>query len=299
MLAQTASKGGNLLLSVGPDGEGRIPEASVKRLRQVGQWLEVNGESIYGTRSATLGQLPWGLVTRKSETLYLHVLHAPENRELFVPNVEQVSGNASLLATGEILQWQKVDGGMVIQLPDVLPDRRNTVVVLPTSGVDFDSLESDAMTYFVDRQSGSIELSPHLAELAGGAEQKSLRYWLYFGQWKYYPTIVGMEKPADVAKWSLRVIEPGEYRVSLVYAADDTEVGQEGRIIFDGLSGEQSLLFRVLETAPMSTGKPVLTVTHELGIMDFERGVADLSIAPLREGVNLFKIERIVMTPVD
>ncbi len=63
--------------------------------------------------------------------------------------------------------------------------------------------------------------------------------------------------------------------------------------------GEQSLLFRVLETAPMSTGKPVLTVTHELGIMDFPKGVADLSIAPIEKGVNLLKIKKIILDPVD
>jgi alpha-L-fucosidase len=44
-----ASKGGNYLLNIGPDGNGHVPEESAKRLREVGDWLKVNGDAIYGT----------------------------------------------------------------------------------------------------------------------------------------------------------------------------------------------------------------------------------------------------------
>ena len=45
------SKGGNYLLNVGPDGKGVIPEASVKGLQQMGEWLQINGEAVYGSGS--------------------------------------------------------------------------------------------------------------------------------------------------------------------------------------------------------------------------------------------------------
>ncbi len=171
--------------------------------------------------------------------------------------------------------------------------------MLSTSGAELDRVGIDARAHFIDAQSGSIEMSSQLAQLEGSAVHKNLRYWLYFGQWKYFPTITGMKGPADVARWRLQVTEPGEYRVSLVYAADAHEAGQEGRLALAASGMEQSMLFRVLETDAISTGKPALTVTHELGIMDFPEGSTDLSIAPIQDGVNLFKIKKVVLDPVD
>lgn len=50
LLAQTVSHGGNLLLNIGPDADGTIPVIQQERLLQVGLWLKINGEAIYGTR---------------------------------------------------------------------------------------------------------------------------------------------------------------------------------------------------------------------------------------------------------
>ncbi|HRP07262.1 MAG TPA: alpha-L-fucosidase [Gemmatimonadales bacterium] len=54
ILVETASKGGNLLLNVGPDGTGRIPEQSVRGLREIGAWMAVHGEAIHGTTGSPM-----------------------------------------------------------------------------------------------------------------------------------------------------------------------------------------------------------------------------------------------------
>jgi alpha-L-fucosidase len=52
VLCDLVSRGGNLLLDIGPDGDGTIPVIMEQRLLEIGDWLKVNGEAIYGTRSA-------------------------------------------------------------------------------------------------------------------------------------------------------------------------------------------------------------------------------------------------------
>jgi alpha-L-fucosidase len=59
-LCDIASKGGNYLLNVGPKADGSFPEASVRLLGEIGNWMKVNGESIYGTQSANINQPSWG-----------------------------------------------------------------------------------------------------------------------------------------------------------------------------------------------------------------------------------------------
>ncbi|MEK6756601.1 MAG: alpha-L-fucosidase, partial [Bacteroidota bacterium] len=76
-LADIASKGGNFLLNVGPTSEGLFPQASTDRLREIGQWMKVSGESIYGTSASPFESLEWGRCTQKpiegGTRLYLHV----------------------------------------------------------------------------------------------------------------------------------------------------------------------------------------------------------------------------------
>jgi alpha-L-fucosidase len=64
-LVDVSSKGGNFLLNVGPKADGTFPEEAITRLRDIGAWMDVNGESIYGTSASPFGPLPWGRCTMK------------------------------------------------------------------------------------------------------------------------------------------------------------------------------------------------------------------------------------------
>lgn len=73
MLVECVSKGGNLLLNVGPDARGEIPAPSVSILEEVGDWMEKNAASIYGCGYANLPKPEWGRFTRRGNLLYAHV----------------------------------------------------------------------------------------------------------------------------------------------------------------------------------------------------------------------------------
>ncbi len=73
-LVECVSKGGNMLLNVGPDAKGRIPQRSAEILTEVGRWMERNSQSIYGAGISRLPKPPWGYVTETADSIFLHVL---------------------------------------------------------------------------------------------------------------------------------------------------------------------------------------------------------------------------------
>lgn len=73
LLIDVVAKGGNLALNVGPQPDGRLPEGAIKRLLELGEWLRLYGEAIYGTRAfAPYRQGPYAF-TQKGETVYCFV----------------------------------------------------------------------------------------------------------------------------------------------------------------------------------------------------------------------------------
>ncbi|MCH6257714.1 alpha-L-fucosidase [Puniceicoccaceae bacterium K14] len=114
-LVEIVSKGGNLLLNVGPTAEGLIPEESLTRLAGMGKWLEANGEAIYGAQASPFEKPEWGRYTQKENTIYAHVYDWPENGKLIINDEIKVK-RASLLATPKAkIKFDKKDTSL--QLP--------------------------------------------------------------------------------------------------------------------------------------------------------------------------------------
>jgi alpha-L-fucosidase len=74
-LVECVSKNGNLLLNVGPDARGRIPEPSIAILEKVGEWMRKNGESVYGAGAAEVPKPEWGRYTKRGSTVYAHWMY--------------------------------------------------------------------------------------------------------------------------------------------------------------------------------------------------------------------------------
>ncbi|MSR29171.1 MAG: alpha-L-fucosidase [Phycisphaerales bacterium] len=144
-LCDIASKGGNFLLNVGPQSDGRIPAASIERLACIGVWMETNGESIYGTSASPFRQLPWGRCTQKplpggATRLYFHVFDWPSatangTNSLSIPGLESAVTSARLLgATAFEATARRVDGGWSIAIPVAAPDTIASVIAVDIEG---------------------------------------------------------------------------------------------------------------------------------------------------------------------
>ncbi|HQK21346.1 MAG TPA: alpha-L-fucosidase, partial [Candidatus Latescibacteria bacterium] len=134
MLIQCSSQGGNLLLNVGPDAEGRIPEPAVERLRVVGEWMRTNGKAIYGATRAPLVTHSFATPTRVGDRLYLLSAHWPGSTASFGWCGNRVL-SAKLLATGErLIVEQKGDRVWLRGLPQYAPDVNVSVIEITVEG---------------------------------------------------------------------------------------------------------------------------------------------------------------------
>ena len=126
-LVDVVSRGGNLLLNVGPDPDGEIPAALLERLRAIGAWLAVNGESIYGVKRSPFAALPAGKATTKDNRIYIHLDKRPDG-PLQLPGLQNTITKAYLLENKAELPFDSK--AKTVTLPDAWPNAAVTVVVL-------------------------------------------------------------------------------------------------------------------------------------------------------------------------
>ncbi len=139
-LLKTVGGGGNLLLNVGPMPDGRIEPRQVNRLKEIGNWLDENGESVYGTTGGPYKPVEWLVSTRKSNSIFIHLLNfKKENLELPFPFSTKIKSCSVL--NGEKLDFTKTGKSLVIQLPKNSSNKIAQVVKIEISG-DTKSLQS-------------------------------------------------------------------------------------------------------------------------------------------------------------
>lgn len=293
LLAKVASKGGNLMLNVGPDGKGDIPYYSAKYLKETGRWLQANGESIYGTEYGFVPAQPWGVTTRKENKIFLHVFNRPLDGKLLVPGVPNAIRKVYSLADKKSLAWKKTNTDLIINLPAFNPDAASTVFVVEYIGKAPSYNAKAPVTISPQFETNTVEAIK--ATTSGEAAIKSITFSHYFGDWKHETCITGMRAPGDSASFSIRVAEAGDYKVILDYSCGQESAGQEGSVILN----DKEFFFRTLRTSEFIKSAPLLFIKQPVAIAHFAKaGTYTLTVHPLRQGNELFKLKSVILEPV-
>jgi alpha-L-fucosidase len=123
LLVNIAAKGGNFLLNVGPDPNGVLPQPALERMEQIGRWMQVNGEALYGTRPIPPYKVGQVCLTRKGDKLYAICL--AEQGQTSLPAQIQIAPIKSaksvrLLGSSTAMQWKVTPEGLSIDVPQTV-----------------------------------------------------------------------------------------------------------------------------------------------------------------------------------
>jgi alpha-L-fucosidase len=130
-LVKAAGHNANFLLNVGPMPDGTIQTEFADTLKQIGNWMQQNGESVYGTRGNIIKPQQWGTMTMKNKSVYVHILNKPEQEGyIFIPGVKEKIAKAFLFDGKKELKIKQVPEGSFIYLDGVTLNDIDTIIQL-------------------------------------------------------------------------------------------------------------------------------------------------------------------------
>jgi len=267
-LIDMVSRGGNLLLDIGPAADGTIPLIMVDRLYAIGDWLRDNGEAIHGTTASPFRHTPWGRATQKGNTVYLHLYEWPESGRLVVPLRNDVVA-ARVLGEGA-MPARRTDHGIIVDLRSAHGHEHATVVAIELDGApvpDPRYLPDDAGVITLPATAGDIEgenlrLEGHVDRHASATLQ-NLGYWNTVG---------------DSVRWDDVVIEAGETPL-LIELEMAVAPGSEGGRIEWSWADQRGLFFIPDHTGGWQKYKRLVigTLTARSGVEPFTLVARDVT----------------------
>lgn len=132
-LVRAAGSNANFLLNVGPMPNGKIQPEFVSRLHEMGQWVQKNGETIYGTRGGPLPPREWGVTTQKDNKVYVHILNWPD-ASILLPTLPRPIKTVNFLKDGSKVEYTQNAYGVSLKLPAGERDADDTIVVFELEG---------------------------------------------------------------------------------------------------------------------------------------------------------------------
>ncbi len=150
-LVRSTGGDGNLLFNVGPKSDGSIEPLQIERLKEMGQWLQKYGYSIYGTRGGPFKPTDWGVSTRKGNTNYLHILNwFGDSPKIVLPDIGMEIISCKL-SDGSPVKLTKQDKNYIIEFSAAALQPINTIVEIEVKGNAMDirpmEIASQSLSY--------------------------------------------------------------------------------------------------------------------------------------------------------
>jgi len=225
-LARVVSRGGTYLLNVGPDGLGRIPDASARILREVGQWVQAHEDALHGANPTPLGPLPWGECTARDGRLYLHVAQWPAEGRLLVPGLAGSVRAARLDGRELVIDYEPE--AIALSLPPHRPDSLLPVVSLDVTGTLAATGERFVLPGCVNALTAPLA-DRHDCELT------TVRWMEKFGDWHHAECLAGWQGADSRATWTFRTLGPLACYLELEYTCPAADDYAEWRLLLDEL----------------------------------------------------------------
>jgi len=297
LLAKAAARGGNLLLNIGPKGDGTFADEDRRILDAIAQWWKVNGESIHGTVRTPLAPQSWGESTLKENTVYLHVFDWPKDGKLLVGGLKtEVSGATLLADSATLLPSERIGPDLQITLPASPPDAADSVIAVhcktrPT-GDPARLLQTNT----------DNKLSVFTAELLGPVDRKG---WSLGKGTSITSHAKGWTSKDCAARWKTRLVQPATFQVIAHYdapEADKTKVETDGGAVaarseqtfagtFTVSIGDQTLKGEVRQQG--------MNVAVDLGRVTLKPGELDIKVeAGEITGRELMLLKSLTLLPV-
>jgi len=255
-LVDLVSKGGNLLLNVGPKPDGTIQQEFVERLEAIGRWMRKHGEAIYGTTASPFNLLPFhGRATVKGNRLYLFVFDWPSDGELLIPGLRNRIKRATLLGGKKRnLACERDGDGWVVALPAAAPDAVASVIAL-----DLDGPPKVEQTVIRPQVILPALYGPHGQRARLETEDGRV----HVGNWI---------NPKDHVSWAFELPKGGTYDIAIDFACAPKSAGsivvvESGKSTLKAqvpaTSGWRDFRVRSLGTLKLKGGKSTLSITVE------------------------------------
>ncbi|QOY84983.1 alpha-L-fucosidase [Paludibaculum fermentans] len=278
MLVEVVSKGGNLLLNVGPKPDGTIQDEFVTRLNAMGRWMKVNQESIYDTTASPFERMSFfGRATTKGNKLYLHIFDWPKDGVLRVAGLRNLVHSAQLLADPSRRIVSKRDGDdILLTLPGAAPDEIASVLELTLDG-------APVTVPFANRPDakGLISLGVESCEIETEFEQRAKKEnalgHVFLTRWT---------RDKDVPYWKVEAPKAGRYRVEAFYSS------RKAGTPFTVEAGPAKLT-----GSSINSGGDWVFKSQPLGELELKQGATEVRVRLDTKSGGTINLERLVLHP--